>query len=201
VRRPGLREAMQAGWAMFWLVCGVLVLGWSLGAIFVALGPTMLSGILPGGSLALAGLVVTSFQLAAGTTQFACRRMASTRAVPLGLALMSLAWLGCVLGLHFQRPLPFTLCALAAGVGYGASFVGAMNRFTTLTPADHRATLGSLFYLAGYVGSGLAILAVGALVDAIELLPAMGVVAVCLVAGSLALVLARRRVQPPPPVA
>ena len=100
-----------------------------------------------------------------------------------------------------ERPLPFTLCALAAGVGYGASFVGAMNRFTTLTPADHRATLGSLFYLAGYVGSGLAILAVGALVDAIELMPAMGVVAVCLVAGSLGLVLTRRRVRPPPPAA
>ena len=55
--------------------------------------------------------------------------------------------------------------------------------------------------LAGYAGSGLAILAVGALVDAIELMPAMGVVAVCLVAGSLGLVLARRRVRPPPPAA
>ncbi|MOA56272.1 Major Facilitator Superfamily protein [compost metagenome] len=83
-----------------------------------------------------------------------------------------------------HQPSLFVLFTVLAGVGYGATFVGAMGVFTSLAPGTHRAALGSLFYLAGYLGSAIGIIAMGAAVDALGMEKASAVMLV-VVAASL----------------
>jgi len=185
--RQPLVQAMGSLWPAFAMVCAVLVLGWAVGSLFIALGTTMLASLLPAGALAAAGLIVAAFQIAAGATQFLCRRMPAGQAIRVGCALLAASWVGCTLSLAFGQAWGFCLFTLLTGVGYGASFVGAMGRLAAIAPAQHRGSLSSLFYVSGYLGSALSILGIGALVDAIGLLPAMQGLVVCVVLATLAI--------------
>lgn len=161
-------RAMQGAWRAFGRICCVLVVAWSVGSVFVALGPSMLIGTFSATSTsgqASAGLLVTVFQATAGITQFLVRRVMPARAMKLGVLLIALSWFGCLVALYLHQPIAFVLFSVVAGIGYGASFVGAMGLFTSLAPTAHRAALGSLFYLAGYLGSAVCIIAMGAAVD------------------------------------
>lgn len=177
--RQPLAQTMASRWPAFAMVCAVLVLGWMVGSLFIALGTTMLASLLPAGALAAAGLIVAAFQIAAGVTQFLCRRMPAGRAIHVGCALLAASWAGCTASLAYGQAWGFCLFTLGSGVGYGAAFVGAMGRLAVVAPAEHRGALSSLFYVAGYLGSALSILGIGALVDAIGLLPAMQGLVVC----------------------
>ncbi|MFD2836767.1 hypothetical protein ACFS3C_10010 [Azotobacter vinelandii] len=164
---------MASLWPAFAMVCAVLVLGWAVGSLFIALGSTLLASLLPAGALAAAGLIVAAFQIAAGVTQFLCRRLPAGRAIRLGCMLLAAGWAGCTFSLAQGLAWGFCLFTLLCGVGYGASFVGAMGHLAAIAPAEHRGTLSSLFYVAGYLGSALGILGIGALIDAAGLLPTM----------------------------
>lgn len=175
VEKPRLNQQMRGSWQAFSRISCVLVVTWSVGSVFVALGPTMVISILTQvspGSHATAGLLVTAFQTMAGVTQFFCRRVSPERAMKTGGALLSGAWLGCLAALYFHQPPVFVVFSVLAGIGYGATFVGAMGIFTTLAPSTHRAALGSLFYLAGYLGSAIGIIAMGVAVDALGIVGA-----------------------------
>jgi MFS family permease len=190
-----LKKDMQGAWKAFGRICCILVVAWSVGSVFVALGPSMLintMGAASAGGHASAGLLVTGFQATAGITQFLFRRALPERAMKVGGFLITASWFGCLIALHLNQPLAFVACSVVAGIGYGASFVGAMGVFTSLAPTAHRAALGSLFYLAGYLGSAICIIAMGAAVD---LLGTTGASALMLlvVGLSLAGVLLRRR--------
>jgi hypothetical protein len=105
--------------------------------------------------------------------------MPAGRAIRVGCALLAASWAGCTASLAYGQAWGFCLFTLCSGVGYGAAFVGAMGRLAIIAPAEHRGSLSSLFYVAGYPGSALSILGIGALVDAIGLLPAMQGLVVC----------------------
>lgn len=169
VEKPHLNQQMRGRWWAFSRVSCVLVVAWSVGSVFVALGPTMVISTLSqvsSGSHASAGLLVTAFQAMAGITQFFCRRIHAELAMKAGGTLLCGAWLGCLAALYLHQPAMFVVFSVLAGVGYGATFVGAMGIFTTLAPSAHRAALGSLFYLAGYLGSAIGIIVMGVAVDA-----------------------------------
>lgn len=172
----------------FAMLCAALVLAWSVGSLFVALGPTLLASTLPSGSLAAGGLVVAGFQLSAGASQFFCRQLQARPAIRLGSILLAVSWCGCVVSLVYCQGWSFCLLTLLAGTGYGASFVGAVGRLGAIAPAEHRGALNSLLYVAGYLGSALCILGIGAVVDAIGMLPAMTVLAGAVVLAAVALV-------------
>jgi len=166
--RTAFSEQMRGNWPAFTRISFVLVVAWSVGSVFVALGPSMIISTMSSGSLgshASAGLLVTAFQATAGMTQFVCRRVSPSYAMRSGGTLLCVAWFGCLVALYLHQPLIFVFFTTLAGVGYGATFVGAMGVFTTLAPSAHRAALGSLFYLAGYLGSAIGIIAMGAAVD------------------------------------
>lgn len=167
-RRPTFAYAMQGLWGKFGRCSGILMLSWLLGSVVVALGPSMyLFASQPESprSYVYAGLLVAAFQGIAGIAQYLLRSVPPRRAMSLGASLLCVAWGGSVVGLWFHIPEVFAVGAVVAGVGYGAAFVGAMQAYITLAPADHRATLGSLFYVAGYLGSGLGIIVIGSAAD------------------------------------
>ncbi|OHC12926.1 MAG: hypothetical protein A2002_07900 [Pseudomonadales bacterium GWC1_66_9] len=113
--------------------------------------------------------------------------MLAGRAIHVGCALLAASWAGCTASLAYGQAWGFCLFTLGSGVGYGAAFVGAMGRLAVIAPAEHRGALSSLFYVAGYLGSALSILGIGALVDAIGLLPAMQGLVVCVGLAALAI--------------
>lgn len=193
-RKLSLRQDMSSAWGAFGRISGVLVIAWSVGSVFVALGPSMILSIIENpssSSHARAGLLVTAFQATAGITQFLFRKVLPTKAMRLGGALMVAAWLGCLVAFYLASPWLFVVFSVLSGVGYGASFVGAMGVFTRLAPPDHRASLGSLFYLAGYLGSAICIIAVGAAVDALGI-PLASASMLLVMTSALGLLLMRR---------
>lgn len=164
----------------FALACAILVVAWTVGSAFVALGPTMATRVLPADHHAAAGLVVSLFQVVAGCAQFGSQFIVRRTAVRIGCALLVVAWLACCWALHVGSVSVFFLCAIAAGVGYGAAFVGCTGKVNELAPPAYRARLGALFLLAGYLGSAIAVLLLGAMVDRTGLLNALLLMGACL---------------------
>lgn len=173
-------QAMRPVWPDFLLACAILLVAWSVGSVLTALGPSMVMMIMKSNDRATAGLVVSVFQVCAGFSQFLSPRLVRRNAVRLACMLLVLAWIGCTWSIWTVSPVPFALAAVAAGIGYGAAFVGCTSKVNEIAPPAHRARVGSLFMMAGYLGAGLSILGLGALVDGIGLLPSMSVVGVAL---------------------
>lgn len=164
----------------FLLACAILLVAWGVGSVFMALGPSMVMQIMKTESRAGAGLIVTVFQLCAGVSQLVSQRLVRRMAVRLACVLLAAAWIGCTWATWAVSPLPFTIAAIAAGLGYGAAFVGCAGKVNEIAPPAHRAKMVSLFLIAGYVGSAFAVLGLGALVDGVGMLDAMLIAGICL---------------------
>lgn len=167
------RSSMRTLKPAFVLACAILVVAWTVGSTFVALGPTMATLVLPTNQHAAAGLVVSVFQIAAGFAQFGSQFFVRRTAVRMGCALLVLAWLGSCWALQRDSAWALFLCATGAGVGYGAAFVGCTGKVNEIAPPAYRARLGSIFLLVGYLGSATGVLSLGVLVDRTGLLNAL----------------------------
>ncbi|MDM0071521.1 MFS transporter [Variovorax sp. J31P207] len=170
---PSWGDALSPVALPFALSCVILVLAWSSGSIFMALGPTIMRTLDAPDNAARAGLVVSLFQVTAGCTQMATYRLDRRRAVQLGCLLLALGWLGCVVAWHLDALTAFLAGAVLSGVGYGAAFTGASGKVNEIAPASHRAFLSSAFLVSGYGGSTLVVLMMGKLTDMFDLETAM----------------------------
>lgn len=143
----------------------------------------------------VAGLTVTGFQIAAGATQLLGRSLSRVRLCLIGGVALALALFAAALSAWFVWPWVFVLALLCAGVGYGASFVGAAGLVNHTAPPACRASLVSLFYLLGYSGNAVPVMVIGLAADHIGMRAAVSGFAVLMLAAAAGIV-AYARVHP-----
>lgn len=193
---PSSAQLAQPSWSRqfrpvrqrFIVACTVVVAAWSVGAAFMAFGPTLAREVLPGLGTGAAGLIAALFQVVAGCSQMAAPRLARRTTVQAGLVLLVVSLAGCIVALETGSAWCLGLAAIAGGVGYGTGFVGSSSAVTEIAPPNRRAQLASMYLVAGYVGSAASTIGLGALIDALGLRGAVSVFAVLLL-GSVVLIL------------
>jgi MFS family permease len=135
---------------------------WSVGGVYLSLGPTIVSDLLHSQSHLLEGVVVTSLAGCGALAQLLIgHRLTGGRPILLGGALM-FTGLGLVLLALSQGWSPlFFGGSVVLGLGWGSAFMGAFRMMAALAPPARRGEVLGAVYLVGYLAMSLPNIAVG----------------------------------------
>jgi len=137
---------------------------WSIGGLFLALGPQLAASLFESGNHLVAGIPVFVVGACGALAQLACGRTApwlgaclGSVALAAGLALISLS---------ASTGSSAVLIAGSAlgGAGFGVAFLGALRALSAAIPLDSRAAVMSAFYVVAYLAISVPAVLAGALV-------------------------------------
>lgn len=164
---PPPADAVAAGpvpWGGFFICAASIFSAWSLGSMNMALGPFFGQTLFNHDNFALSGYLVSAYLITTTLSQWLQRHrpMRSSFVQNCLLALFALALLALAV---WQQWLWLALPALLlAGLGHGAAFGAGAGLLNQIAPPNHRASMVSWFYTAGYLAS-LWPLGVGFIID------------------------------------
>lgn len=157
-QRPGVPTETRGAFALAAL--GV-VASWSIGGLYLALGPTLAGQLLHTHSQLAGGVAVGALAVPAGFAQLAGRALSNRALTAGGAFLLALGMaLTAVAVADDSAPL-FLLATAVAGVGFGLAFMGALRNLTSAIPSERRAEVMSAFYVVAYLAISVPAIAAG----------------------------------------
>lgn len=137
---------------------------WMLAGLFMGLAPTIIRDIFHIDSGLLNGATAFLEPAAAGVTGIVLGRVTPRRTTTVG-GLAVLAGTAVIVGGVVLGSLPLLwLGGLVGGIGFGASFSGALRTITPLAQSHQRAELFAAVYLVAYLAFGVPTIIAGQLV-------------------------------------
>ncbi|GLZ55567.1 MFS transporter [Actinomycetospora sp. NBRC 106378] len=167
--RPSLHVPAGAG-PLFATACLCFVASWALAGYYQALGPSVAADVLGATNPLVGGLVLASLTGTSGIAGLAVSGLPHDRVMLGGLAALLLGVSGVVGSAVAGSTAGFFVASVVAGVGFGASFTGAMRWVLADRSTSERAGLLAAAYLVSYIGSAVPSYLVGFLVPAWGLL-------------------------------
>jgi MFS family permease len=159
VRRPFLLAAL-----------GVMS-SWSIGGLFLSLGPQLSADLLHTTNHLLAGTSVFALAGSAAIAQLAFGRTAPWFGAAVGSVALSAGMLVIVLASSLDSTALFLIGAIVGGGGFGVAFLGALRALSAAIPPEHRAAVMSAFYVVAYLSISLPAIAAGFAVTPLGLRP------------------------------
>ncbi len=186
VRRPFLLAAL----AVF--------SSWSIGGLFLALGPQLTATIFATDDHLVAGLGAFVLAGSGAVAQLLLGgRMAPWRGATFG----SLALAGGVLlivgAASTESGALLLTGAVVGGAGFGLAFLGALRALSGVIPPQHRAEVMSAFYVVGYAALSLPAVVAGFLVTPMGLEPTFELIGSIAAAVALVVAFEAWRTRPP----
>ena len=188
--------------ATFAAVSPIMVATWSMGALYLSLGPSIAAGVL-GLTSHLAGAAVVSAFTGAGAVAAVVARNRPARAVMLsGAAVLAVGTTVTVLGVHLGVTSLFLVGTVVAGTGFGTGFLGSFRLLAALAqPWLQRAELLAAVFVVSYLAFSLPAIVAGLLVPVLGLQePATGYAVVDIVARAAGAARGRRAAGRRPPL-
>ncbi|MCP2265501.1 MFS transporter [Promicromonospora thailandica] len=143
-----------------------VVVAYSVGAVFMALGAQMARQLTGTTSLLVIGLLLGLSSAVIGVTALVLARVDPSVSVAVGAA-VSLAGLALMVVTGRAGSLGvFVAWCVVSGIGYSLTFAGGVGIVGREAPATHRAGTFSLVYLAGYFFQTVVSVGLGALATA-----------------------------------
>jgi MFS family permease len=158
VRRPGalasLRPDVRVTGAVrpaFVVAAPVFVATWAVGGIYLSLGPSLAAGVFGLTDHLVGGIVVAALTASGALAAYLTHAMPPRRAVRIGSALLIAGLLIALAGIEFVATPLFLLGSVVTGLGFGASFTGALRSVMSLVGADNRAATLSAVLTVSYL--------------------------------------------------
>ncbi len=136
---------------------------WSLGGLFLSIGPSVLRADFGVSNIAVAGLVLGLFAAAGCGASLAARNLPPGAIVRLGTAVLVVGALIEVTAMTTSSLATFVVGTLIGGAGFGSTFLGAFRAVSQLAAAHERAELISAVYAVSYLGFSIPAIAAGEL--------------------------------------
>lgn len=163
----------QASSASFWpmtLAILVLLQSWAIGAVFMASGTRFAIEVADVDGIVWAAALISVFQFLAAVGQLIAGKFSQSGSIIVGVLISTLTLIGAIFAAESQLAMVFSVLICLSGFGYGLSFVGATALVNLSSASHNRARLMSIYYFFGYVlGNAAPAMAVGAMIDAIQL--------------------------------
>lgn len=204
--RPGAWQSMKprihipsAARATLLRILPLNTAAWALGGFYLSLGPTLAKLVTGQRTHVVGGAAIATLVLA-GAVSILYVRARPARPVLLGAAsLLSAGLLLTLGGVHLSSGALFFGGTLVAGLGFGASFNGAVRSLVPLAAAHERAGLMSSFFVLSYLAFSLPAIAAGLCAGLFGLqATALGYGALLVAMGLTALLAMRARPTSPP---
>jgi MFS family permease len=194
---PRIPSAIRRPFAVAAL--GVLA-SWSVGGVYLALGPALAADLLDSGNHLAGGAAVLALTLPGALSQLAANRMDPRRAASVGAVILAAGMALIVASLSAASAGFFLAATVVTGAGFGVAFLGALRSLTAVLPEQHRAEVMSAFYVVAYGSLAVPAIAAGLVVPSLGLESTFEVFAalVGVIALAVAVAAARARPQPAP---
>jgi MFS family permease len=158
IRRPFILAALGA------------VSSWSIGGLFLSLGPELTAGLFHTSNHLVAGVGVFALSGAAALAQIFFGRTAPWVGAVGGSVALAAGNVLIVIAASAGSSALFLIGAVVGGAGFGLAFLGGLRTLAAVIPAEHRAAVLSAFYVVAYASLSVPAIAGGLVVDSLGLM-------------------------------
>jgi MFS family permease len=193
-QRPSVPAATRGAFVLAAL--GVLA-SWSVGGLYLALGPQLEDMLMHAHGQLAGGLSVFALAGPAGLAQLAGRGLSNRTLTSVGALLLALGMALTVVALSSASAAFFLVSAAIAGVGFGLAFMGALRHLSSAIPDGRRSEVMSAFYVVAYLAISVPTIAAGFAVPHLGLSDTFSVFAIGVVVIALAVAVGGLRIESP----
>ena len=148
----------------FFLAALAVISSWSIGGLFLSLGPALSASLFQTDNHLVAGLGVFALAGSGAAAQFAFGRSAPWAGTAGGSLALATGMVAIVVAASTESPALFWIGALVGGSGFGVAFLGGLRALSAAIPPQHRAEVMSAFYVVAYLAISLPAVLAGTLV-------------------------------------
>jgi predicted MFS family arabinose efflux permease len=148
--RPRIAVPLQAR-ATLWRVLPADIAAWALGGFFLSLTPSLLTAATGSTSVLNGGFAVAALTLSGAVSIFNLRTRAPRLALQVGCTFLAVGVSVLLAAVNLGWLWLFFSGAVVAGIGFGASFLGAMRLLLPLAHAHERGALMAAFLALSYL--------------------------------------------------
>jgi MFS family permease len=123
---------------------------WSIGGLFLALGPQLSAVLFDTSNHLVSGIPVFVLAGSGALSQLLLGRTAPWLGASAGSAALAAGLLLIVAAASIDSAALLLIGALIGGAGFGIAFLGALRALSASIPPDHRAAVMSAFYIVAY---------------------------------------------------
>jgi MFS family permease len=165
-QRPRIPPAVRRP---FLLAALAVISSWSIGGLFISLGPALGATLLHTDNHVLTGLGVVTLAGAGAAAQLAFGRSAPWAGTALGSLALATGMVAMVIASSTGTIALYWFGALIGGAGFGVAFLGGLRALSAAIPPQHRAEVMSAFYVVAYLAISLPAVLAGVLVTPLGL--------------------------------
>jgi MFS family permease len=153
----------------FVLAALAVISSWSIGGLFLSLGPALSASLFHSTNHLVAGLGVFALAGSGAAAQLVFGRVAPWAGTAAGSLALGAGMLSIVFAASTGTTALFWLGAIVGGAGFGVAFLGGLRALSTAIPPQHRAEVMSAFYVVAYLAISLPAILAGVLVTPLGL--------------------------------
>jgi MFS family permease len=165
-QRPSVPPAVRRP---FFLASLGVISSWSIGGLFLSLGPQLSATLFHTTDHLVAGVAIFTLAGSAALAQLAFGRSAPWFGATAGSVALAAGMLVIVLAAATDSSVLLMVGAVVGGAGFGVAFLGALRALSAVIPNEHRAAVMSAFYIVAYASLSLPAIIAGALVTPLGL--------------------------------
>lgn len=174
---------------------------WSIGSLFLSLGPRLTTIELDTTDKVLASLGVVAVCFAGTVAQLLAGRIDPWRLMSGGAIVLVVGVAATIGALSLGSGPVFVLTAAMIGVGWGTTYLGSLGALTSVIPAAHRAAVMSAMFVVAYLSMSLPALVAGVIATVWDVIPAFRLLGAVVIVVALAVAIVAPRMRPRRPVA
>jgi MFS family permease len=144
---------------------------WSIGGLFLSLGPQLSGDLFHTTNHLVAGAGVFALAGSAALAQIVLGRTPAWAGAAAGSVALSSGMVLIVIASSTDSSVVFLTGAIIGGAGFGVAFLGALRALSAAIPHEHRAAVMSAFYVVAYASLSLPAILAGVLVTPLGLRP------------------------------
>ena len=153
----------------FFLAGLAVVSSWSVGGLFLSLGPQLTATLFHTQNHLVSGVGVFALAGAGAIGQLVFGRSAPWAGAAYGSVALAAGLLLIVVAASVDSSALLLVGAVIGGAGFGVAFLGALRGLSGAIPAEHRAAVMSAFYIVAYLSISLPAVLAGVLVTPLGL--------------------------------
>jgi len=134
----------------FVLAALAVLSSWSIGGLFLSLGPELAAIVYKSDSHLVSGLGIFMLAISGAASQLLFGRWAPWRSAVIGSLALAAGMGLIVAAAATSSAVLFTVGAIVTGAGFGTAFLGGLRSLSSAIPPEHRAATMSAFYLVAY---------------------------------------------------
>jgi len=164
---PRMPSVPRALWRTFTLSALGVLAAWSVGGLYLSLGPGIVDQLLRSQNRAVGGLFVFMVAGAATLVQWLLRDASTRMTVVGGAAALAVGSVITAATVASGSLAGFLAGSVLVGLGFGGAFMGALRSLTSVLPPAHRAGVMAAFLVVAY--ASISIPAIGAGVASVHI--------------------------------